>query len=79
MTQPTAQSPLSPADASRSLWFTADALLGQCSDFLDNNLTTDSQLSHSSTLIPGSTMGKHLRQALFPVLPRVDAPFLGHG
>lgn len=62
MSQPIiADVPLSAAEASRSLWFTADALLGQCSVLLVDTLTTDHQLSHVSKLIPGSTIGKHLR------------------
>ncbi|KAL8291665.1 hypothetical protein RQP46_001923 [Phenoliferia psychrophenolica] len=47
--------------ASESLFKTAALLLSQCIELLESSVTTDSQLTHISTLIPGSTIGKHLR------------------
>lgn len=46
---------------SEPLFAVADALLSQVVDLLRDVVTTDEQLSFESVLIPGSTIGKHLR------------------
>ncbi|KAM0747898.1 hypothetical protein T439DRAFT_328562 [Meredithblackwellia eburnea MCA 4105] len=49
------------SDSSRALYQVAQILLQQVVDLLNTTITKDCELSHPSTLIPGSTIGKHLR------------------
>ncbi|KAF5382896.1 hypothetical protein D9757_006296 [Collybiopsis confluens] len=52
-----------PDDNATNLLYVATTVLEQAVDFLDNDLELDEQLSLNSKLIPGSTIGKHLRHA----------------
>lgn len=65
-------SALSPAhshpDAAEPLYYVASILITQVISLLSSTITTDAQLSFTSELIPGSTIGKHLRSVLpFPI------------
>jgi hypothetical protein len=44
-----------------SIYAVADSLMTQMVEVLSNTITTSEQLTHESSLIPGSTIGKHLR------------------
>ena len=48
-------------DTMEKLWLVTDELLHQIILLLQETVTTDEQLSFQSELIPGSTIGKHLR------------------
>jgi hypothetical protein len=53
---------VSSTNANESLYQVADEILRQVvEDLPQNAVTLDSQLTHPSELIPGSTIGKHLR------------------
>jgi len=43
--------------------YVATAILQQAVDFLHNSITDEAQLVYQSKLLPGSTIGKHLRHA----------------
>ena len=57
-----------PADLSTAyLHQVALILVSQAINLLRETVTTDEQLTFTSELIPGSTIGKHLRSALIPI------------
>lgn len=58
--------PPSHPDAAEPLFQVASILISQVISLLSETITTDAQLSYTSELIPGSTIGKHLRSVLFP-------------
>ncbi|KAK4051268.1 hypothetical protein OIO90_004749 [Microbotryomycetes sp. JL221] len=53
-----------PPDSLEKLWTVADEMLQQIIDMLDQVVQRDDQLKFESSLIPGSTIGKHLRLLL---------------
>ncbi|KIM20408.1 hypothetical protein M408DRAFT_333997 [Serendipita vermifera MAFF 305830] len=66
MSQPSSNDPQLPPielSSSEQLIIVAIAVLEQAVDLVEGSLQNDSQLTFASTLIPGSTIGKHLRHA----------------
>lgn len=53
--------PSNSGNPAEPLYYIADALLSQIIHLLQETVTSDEQLSFESKLIPGSTIGKHLR------------------
>lgn len=69
-----------PADLSTaSLHQVASILISQVISLLRETVTTDEQLTFTSELIPGSTIGKHLRSVVTPTALRGNADGMGRG